>query len=127
MKPHEPNDKDRKLVESMAGYGTPELGIARVLGISVPTLRKYYMEQLNTGGIKANAQVAQSLFNKALGNGAGAVTACIFWLKVRAGWVEQQFEQQQPGKKELQAEAAQMAGGINTQWSGDLDFDQRPN
>lgn len=86
--PHVPTDKDRKQVEAMTSYGITEIDIARVMGIHVETLGKYYREELDTGHIKANSMVAQSLYQKALGDGSGAVAACIFWLKVRCKWVE---------------------------------------
>src|SRR5262245_31611659 len=108
---HKPNDKDRKTVETMAAHGIIELDIAKVIGITAPTLRKYYATELDTGHIKANSMVAQSLYQKALGNGNGAVAACIFWLKVRAGWVEPRPWEDPVGKKELQQRAAASAGG----------------
>jgi hypothetical protein len=125
-KPHMPTDQGRRQVESMASYGIPELDIARVIGISHPTLRKWYLYELQTGHIKANSMVAQSLFQKAMGSGQGAVTACIFWLKVRAGWVEPRPWDEHLGKKELQAAAAATAGA-STEWASDLEFDGRAN
>ena len=124
--PHEPTEKDRTAVETMASFGIPELDIAKVIGISLMTLRKWYMDELETGGIKANTMVAQSLYQKALGNGNGAVAACIFWLKVRAGWVEPRPEEAMPGKKELQQQAAKTAGA-GTEWADDLKFENRVN
>ena len=124
--PHEPTEKDRKLAESMAGYGIPEMDIARVIGVSVPTLRKWYSEELDTGHIKANSKVAQSLFEKATGNGQGAVTACIFWLKVRAKWIEPKpWDQAPEGRKEQLQKAAATAGGRNTEWADDLEIENR--
>ena len=125
-KPHEPNEKDRKAVETMASHGISELDIAQVIGISAPTLRKWYPHELDTGHIKANSMVAQSLYQKALGNGNGAVAACIFWLKVRAHWVEPRPEEAMPGKKELQQQAAKSAGA-GTEWADDLKFENRVN
>ena len=120
-KPHEPNEKDRRTVETMSAHGIPQLEIARVIGIQLMTLHKWYRHELDTGQTKANSMVAQSLYNKALGNGQGAVTACIFWLKVRAGWVEPRpWEEPGPGKKELQQQAA-AAAGRGTDWADDLD------
>jgi hypothetical protein len=120
--PHEPSEKDRKQVEAMASYGVPELDIARVIGISAPTLRKWYSYELATGHIKANSMIAQSLYNKALGNGNGAVAACIFWLKVRAHWVEPKPWDEAPiGRKEQMQQAAMAAGGIATEWANDLE------
>ena len=72
----------------MCGVGIPADDIARSIGISADTLRKYYREELDNGTTKANAAVAQSLYKKALGEGTGAVAAAIFWLKTRAGWRE---------------------------------------
>jgi len=121
-KPHEPNEKDRRTIESMAGHGIPPLDIAKVVGISEPTMRKYYAEELATGQTKANSMVAQSLYQKAIGNGQGAVTACIFWLKVRAHWVEPQpqWQDQGPGKKEQLQAAAVQAANSSSDWGDDL-------
>ena len=92
-----------------------------MIGITVPTLVKWYRHELDTGQPKANSMVAQSLYQKALGNGQGAVTACIFWLKVRAGWVEPRpWDDAGPGKKELQQPGAATAGH-GTDWADDLD------
>lgn len=88
QKPHEPTDKNRKLVLTLTGYGVTEVAVGRELGISVPTLTKYYRNELDCGVDKANAQVAQSLFLKATGDGSQSVSAAIFWLKTRAGWRE---------------------------------------
>lgn len=85
---HQPTTEQRKQVETMAGFGITEDDIALSIGISAPTLRKHYRSELDLGHIKANSAVAQSLYKKALGDGASAVTAAIFWLKTRAGWKE---------------------------------------
>jgi hypothetical protein len=122
---HEPSEKDRKQVEAMASYGIPQLDIARVIGISLPTLEKWYRYELDTGASKANSMVAQSLFQKALGSGNGAVAACIFWLKVRAHWVEPRPWDEAPiGRKEQLQQAAATAGGASTEWADDLQVNQ---
>lgn len=125
--PHEATEKDRKQVEAMASYGIPELDIARVLGVALNTLKKWYSYELETGHIKANSIVAQSLFQKATGNGNGAVAACIFWLKVRAKWVEPKPWDDAPiGRKEQLQQAAATAGGASTEWADDLEVETRP-
>src|SRR5262245_49020381 len=96
---HKPTEDFRRMVQTMAGYGIRETGIAAVLQISPAILRKYYREELDTGQFKANSTVAEHLFQIATGGGPKAVTACIFWLKCRAGWVE---ARQEEGKKEKQ-------------------------
>jgi hypothetical protein len=75
----------------MAAYGVPETAIARVLGISPMTLRKYFKEELATAHVKANSAVAQSLYRKAIGDGPQSVTAAIFWCKTRMGWRERDY------------------------------------
>jgi len=87
-KPYKPTQAQRAQVESMAAYGVPEHAIALVIGCDPKTLRKYYREELDTAHIKATSQVAQSLFQKAIGSGSQSVTAAIFWMKTRAGWRE---------------------------------------
>lgn len=65
--------------------------------ISVVTLRRKFRAELDAGLNHAkdlNASVAASLYMKALGSGPAAVTACIFWLKTRAGWTEAEPEGQ---------------------------------
>jgi hypothetical protein len=106
------SDEAAKTVETMAGYGISVPETAAVVGISEPTLRKYYAAELERGQVKANLQVAQSLFKRALSDAPNAVTAAIFWLKCRAGWREQD---QVVGKKQAADEAARMpsVGGID--------------
>jgi len=85
---HQPDSFLLRQVEAMAAYGVPEEKIARVLGIDPKTLRKHYRDELDTGQIKANSKVAESLYRKATGEGPQSVTAAIFWLKTRALWKE---------------------------------------
>jgi hypothetical protein len=86
--PHEPTEATRKQVKALAAYGVPQDEIGRVIGISKPTLERHYRDELDRGEVEANAKVAESLFRKATGDGAQAVTAAIFWLKTRARWKE---------------------------------------
>jgi hypothetical protein len=123
---HEPTEKDRLTVETMASHGITEIDIARVIGISVPTLRKWYLDELETAWIKANSKVAQSLFDKAMGTGSGAVTACIFWLKCRARWVEPAPAEGYVGKKE-QLQRAAKAAGSDPGWAEDFGPEMRTN
>ena len=58
------------------------------MGITRPTLYKYYRAQLDHGADELDSRVAQSLYDKATGNGPQSVAAAIFWLKTRRGWRE---------------------------------------
>ena len=81
-----PTAEQRKMVEAMAGYGVPELGIAQSLGIDPKTLRRHFRRELDQGATKANTQVAQSAFKMASSGRSPSMT--MFWLKCRAGWRE---------------------------------------
>lgn len=83
--PYEPKDKLREQVAAFAMCGTRYADIAKCLGISLNTLKKYYMDELELGSERANMLVAQSLYRQAT---SGNTIAAIFWLKTRAGWRE---------------------------------------
>lgn len=85
---HKPTQDNRKTVRTLAGYGIPHDQIAAEIGVSPPTMHKYYQDELDAGLRKANALVVQSLFNKATGDGPQSVTAAIWWTKARMGWAE---------------------------------------
>lgn len=68
----------------MAGFGIPQLEIARLINISDRTLRTRYRRELDTGVTEANLRVAQSLFNMATKDKIPA--AAIWWTKARMGW-----------------------------------------
>jgi hypothetical protein len=113
---HQPSEQTRRTVEAMAGFGIPQLDIARLIGVAPETLRLHYGQELDTGGIKANAAVAKNLFRIAQGTGREAVTACIFWLKARAGWREASVQAEDTGKK-AQAEAMARNAPHGTAWA----------
>lgn len=82
---HSPTEKTRAEVLALAGLGTRHSDIAKHINISEPTLGKFYRAELDSGAIKANSAVAKTLYNKAIN---GDSSACMFWLKCRAGWRE---------------------------------------
>ena len=72
------------MVESLSGFGIPQDEIAKLIGIDPKTLRLHYAEQIELGGIKATAKVAQNLFTMACKPNREGLQAAIFWLRVRA-------------------------------------------
>lgn len=86
QKAHRPTDETRQQVEKMSACGITQMQIASVLDINDKTLRKHYSNELDNAKCRATVAVSQSLYERALGDGPGAVTAAIFWLKTRAGW-----------------------------------------
>ena len=95
--PHQPTEATRKQVRALSAYGITQEEIGKVIGVSKPTLEKHYREELDRAQSEANAKVAESLFRKATGDGAQAVTAAIFWLKTRARWKEAPAELKHSG------------------------------
>lgn len=110
-KSYTPTDKEREQVKMLIGMGLRDYEVAKVLGISPPTLRKYYADEIEIGHLEANAKVAQSLFKRATDPEKPDITAAIFWLKARAGW----SDQNQKGKKEMAEEVAKTAH-MGTEW-----------
>ena len=83
--PHEANAETRRTVEQHAAVGTRHEQIAKILGVALNTMKRYYREELDLGLSRANAVIASTLFAQAKG---GNTTAMIFWLKTRGGWRE---------------------------------------
>ena len=85
---HKPTEKQIGEATAYAVVGVPHHDIARLLGVSIKTLLKYYRDEMDMGKVRANAQVAKSLFSSATSGNLGA--QC-FWLKCQAGWRETQI------------------------------------
>lgn len=85
---HKVTAETRNMVQLLTGMGCGAEDVGRVLGVTPRTIFRYYRTELDRGVAVANMNVAQSLYKKAIGDGQGAVAACIFWMKTRAGWRE---------------------------------------
>lgn len=83
--PHEPTKESRRVVWVMSAIGNRRQEIALALGITQPTLRKHYKEELAAGHVQATANVASRLYAEAM---KGNVRAIMFWLRCQAGWAE---------------------------------------
>jgi hypothetical protein len=88
---YKPTDEDRKMVTQFAAVGmtidqicmlitNPETG----KGLSPKTLRKFFREELDKGGLKANYKVSSNMFKMATGDGKHAFNAGKYWLNCRA-------------------------------------------
>lgn len=86
--PHVPTDKNRAIIKVMTAGGIEQVHIASVLGISEPTLRKYYKHEIKIGAHEANAKVVGALLTNA--TTGKNVIAQIWWTKTRLGWKETQ-------------------------------------
>lgn len=116
-----PTDDQKKLVESLAGYGITEAEISKLVinpatkePISPVTLRKHFRVELDTGHVRANQAVAGALFKNATTQTetypGGIPTAQIFWLKTRGKgqWKDKQtIEVETPPSEMEEAEIDQ--------------------
>lgn len=101
---HKPTEEKRGAVSTLAAMGMTVEAIAERIGITKPTLYRYYRADLERGKQDANVKTARSLFDMANGRPARFddkgnqitselkpnVTAAIFWMKCRAGWIEEE-------------------------------------
>ena len=101
---YKPTQKDRDQVKMLSGMGITGEDIAALIGVSEPTMHKYFQVELDTGYVFANAQVAQSLFRQATDKVKPNVIAGIFWMKTRGGWKE--AKEVEAGKKEERQKSA---------------------
>jgi hypothetical protein len=86
---HHPTKETKRIVKTLSAYGIPYDAIAEYLGIGEKVLVRHYPLELRNGRIDANARVAKSLYQLAID---GNPSACMFWLKTRAGWRERDRE-----------------------------------
>lgn len=86
------DNTQRVAVSALAACGTRFALIAQHVGVDTKTLRRHFRQELADGRQDANARIAKSLFDSALG---GNTVAQIFWLKTRAGWRETNVVQNQ--------------------------------
>jgi len=75
-------DAMRADVRRFAEIGTPYAVIARIMGMSVTTLKRRCRAELDAGVEVANARIALTLFETAMN---GNTTAMLWWEKTRAG------------------------------------------
>ena len=85
MRKHEPTDNQLADVEKWAAVGLTQDQMCALLEIDRKTLALHYKKQLAQGKAKANAEVGNTLYQKALD---GDTTAAIWWTKAQMGWHE---------------------------------------
>jgi len=85
-------EKQRAECLAYARVGVSQHDIAKLMKISHVSLLKYFQDELDTGKAQANYQVCKRLYATAMGNGKNAYNAQCFWLKMQAGWKENNGE-----------------------------------
>ncbi|KAB0682020.1 hypothetical protein [Aureimonas leprariae] len=122
---YRPSLDERQTVEEMKFCGESDATIARSLGISEPTLRKHFVDELNNGHANRRKEVIGLMFQSAR---SGNVSAQKKLEEIgRVAGAEAEFERQSKpraearlGKKEQAKREAETAGA-GTDWGDDLD------
>jgi hypothetical protein len=83
--PYKPTDADKKAVKELILLGTNREKIAVIIGITQPTLEKYYGEMLDNYQSRMLSRVAGKAYGMALDGNPFMVQ---FVLRTRAGWKE---------------------------------------
>lgn len=78
----------RRQARAMATLGLTQEQSAGLFEVSETTFKKYLGDEFAAGVVDYDGAVVNNLRRHALGDGAGAVTAGIYWTKVRLGWSE---------------------------------------
>lgn len=91
-----PSEKDLEQIQTMAGLGMTMPDMAAIFNVDKKTLERRIAEDggdnpiavaIEQGRAIAKSKVTESLFN--LATKKNNLGACIFWLKCRAGWREE--------------------------------------
>jgi len=118
----ERNEKAAEIVRQRSAIGATQAEIASEIGIGVDTLRKLYREELDSGKIRADNVLRQTLYQLAVGkkdeNGSYIVepnlSALIFLHKVRLGMKETNaIEMTSPDGSMVSPSVIQLVGRID--------------
>jgi hypothetical protein len=131
-KPFKATARLRKRVEELTFVGMSQDDIARAIGCSTPTLVKFFPEELATGAAKKNAEAWSLLWKNARSGNVSAQKKLVEEGRLAAaaagaGNPKPVMPTGKVGKKQLEAAAAEGAGGEGTEWGNLLSPDARPN
>lgn len=104
---HKPTTETRVQVKKLASFGLIDAQIAAVIGVSAPTLRKYYEIELLEGLAVSTERVARTLYEKATDPEKPNMTAAIFWLKCKGGWNDRPTAKEYVKKEDREKEKAE--------------------
>ena len=86
--PYKPDTKTETIVERMTSWGLTAEAIGDCLGISPPTIRKYYRAAILRGTPSMIDKVATNMVKQACKNDFRSVPAAQFVLRTRGGWTD---------------------------------------
>ncbi|RVT80210.1 hypothetical protein EM858_04230 [Agrobacterium sp. CNPSo 2736] len=111
----QPTDEDREKVRVLKACGMSNVGIADVIGVSEPTLRKHFSLELDRATAKVRAELLMARYRSAMGGNVSAQNKMIEQVAAVDAQAKRAPEKQEKkpklGKKEEQKAAAQAIGG----------------
>jgi ribosome-binding protein aMBF1 (putative translation factor) len=75
------SSRDKKLVKALTACGNSHEEIAKIMGVKPSVIRKLFREEMELGGMQANAKVLASIFKAATQD--NNMTAAIYWAKTQ--------------------------------------------
>ena len=99
---YRPNIEHTKRITDLSRAGIPAHLIAKIIGISEATLKKYYEHELSIATPEAIEAIAKTVYSQALNDGCTKSQA--LYLKTRGakfGWVERQVIDNVQSQEEL--------------------------
>lgn len=111
-----PTSANKRQVAIAAGAGMPHEDIAAALGITAPTLRKHFKQELKSGAAMKRIQVLTALHTSAIGGSASAARAYLANVPADSA-VGKQVPAGIEGKKAA-ANAAAETAAAGTDWEG---------
>lgn len=85
---YRPTDDDYKKVAEMVSIGLDQHTIAKIMGVSVATLSKYFKTHMEVARDRRTARVAGVAYEMAVSGEHPSMTT--FYLKTQAGWTPKQ-------------------------------------
>lgn len=87
---HRYDPKIASVIFALSSGGVPSSGVIYTVGLTWPTILKFYREALHAGRAMAEKKIAEKMFTLALKADSEQVQfqASKFWLSARAGWKE---------------------------------------
>lgn len=115
---HKPTEALRKRVAIAAGGGMLHEDIALAIGVTPPTLRKHYAEELSVGAHKRRMDVLEAAYEGAV---AGKVAAQRLYLSVMPGAAAPDLDEEPAGDarplgKKAEANEAAKTAHVGSDW-----------
>lgn len=114
--PHQPTDESREKVAILAGGGMSHEDIALVVGVSRPTLEKWYEHELSIGAQEKRAAVMQAVFESATRKGNVAAAKLFMSHEPRLAAPPLQEEEPVVEGKKAKAAADAKTAASGTEW-----------